>query len=294
MAAPLAAQRGFRIMSLRLHAIVLALNEEMFIENQLRTLYPFCAGISVITQYDRDWYGRPVVPDGTLNQVANFPDPDGKVHLVVRRFPDEAAARNAEMRALMVRADRGVMSHGSDPGRLRSFHAVPDYFWVVDADEFYDVGTVPAILEHLARRRPRGLRVHGLNYLGTWNRRVPASAMPFCHFGFLRPGVMFECRRTVSWNESRLAKLFRLLRLRDVSARVFGFETCPWDVGFFHHACWLGDRRRLADKVAKSSHRETNSAEYQQSVAALPYEHVATAALPRNIGTWNWPPALFG
>ena len=41
-------------MSLRIHAIVLALNEEVFIANQLNTLYPFCCGISVITQYDRD------------------------------------------------------------------------------------------------------------------------------------------------------------------------------------------------------------------------------------------------
>jgi hypothetical protein len=280
-------------MSLRLHAIVLALNEEMFIENQLRTLYPFCAGISVVTQYDRDWYGRPVAPDGTLNLVAKFPDPEGKVHLVVRRFPDEAAARNAEMRALMARADRGVMSHGSPADKIRAFHEVPDYFWIVDADEFYDVATVPVVLEHLDRTRPRGLRMHGLNYLGTWNRRVPARVMPFCHFGFLRPGVMFECRRTVSWNESRLAKLLRILRLPDWSARAYGFATCPWEVGHFHHACWLGDRARLAEKVAKSSHRETNSSSYQDHVATLPTESVAMSALPRNIASWNWPPALF-
>ena len=37
-------------MTLRLHAIIMALNEEIFIENQLRTLYSFCSGISILTQ----------------------------------------------------------------------------------------------------------------------------------------------------------------------------------------------------------------------------------------------------
>ena len=279
-------------MSLRIHAIILALNEERFIENQLRTLYPFCSGISVITQYDRDWYGRPVQPDRTAELVLKFPDPDGKIHLVVRRFPDEAAARNAEMLGLRARPEQGVMSHGSPMERIQAFHAVPDYFWIVDADEFYDVATVPAILDRLEARQPRGLRVHGLNYLATWNRRVPAAQMPFCHFGFIRPGVLFECRRTVSWNESRIAKLLRLLRLPDFSARLYGFETCPWEVGFFHHGCWLGDKERLAEKVAKSSHQDSNSQEYQQKVVGYRTEYVATPDLPKNIRDWNWVPRL--
>lgn len=279
-------------MSLRIHAIVLALNEERFIANQLRTLYPFCSGISVITQYDRDWYGRAVTPDRTTELTLSHPDPEGKIHLVARRFPDEAAARNAEMAGLMTRPDRRVMSHGTPMERIREFHAVPDYFWIVDADEFYDPATVPAILALLESRRPRGLRVHGLNYLTTWNRRVPAEAMPFFHFGFIRPGVFFECRRTVSWNESRLAKVLRTLRLPDFSARCFGFEPCPWEVGFFHHGCWLGDRERLAAKVAKSSHRESNSAAYQNQVAAYRTDYVATSDLPQNIRDWHWSPGM--
>src|SRR6266513_4050250 len=105
-------------MPLRIHAIVLALNEEVFIENQLRTLYPFCSGISVLTQYDRDWYGNAVKPDRSAELVLNFPDPEGKIHLVVRRFPDEAAARNAEMLALSASPDRRVMSHGSPMSRI--------------------------------------------------------------------------------------------------------------------------------------------------------------------------------
>src|SRR5437762_3496713 len=130
-------------MQLRVHAIILALNEELFIKNQLKMLYPFCSGISVLTQYDRDWYGRRVSPDQTTNLVANFPDPEGKIHLVIRRWPDEAAARNSEMLCLIARPDRRVMSHGSAVARIRDFHHTPDYFLIVDADEFYDPKTFP-------------------------------------------------------------------------------------------------------------------------------------------------------
>ena len=279
-------------MSLRIHAIILALNEERFIQNQLRTLYPYCAGISVITQYDRDWYGREVTPDKTAAMVLSFPDPAGKIQLVVRRYPDEAAARNAEMAGLLTRPDRGVMSHGSPMEQIREFHSKPDYFWIVDADEFYDVATLPAILEHLRKTKPRGLRIHGLNYLRTWNQRVPADVVPFCHFGFIRPGVFFECRRTVSWNESRLAKLLSLSKLPDFSAKAFGFKTCPWEVGYFHHGCWLGDKEKLAAKVAKSSHRESNDLSYQERVVSYRTEHVATSDLPINIQDWSWPDGL--
>ncbi len=220
-----------RIMSMRIHAICLALNEGPLIGTQLRTLYPFCSGISILTQYDRDWYGRRVRPDGTLDIVANFPDPEGKIHLVLRRFPDEAAARNHEMLAIAAHPAARVQSHGRDLADIRAFHSPPDYFLIVDADEIYDEATFPRIIDYLSLRRPRGMRVVGQNYIGTWNRRVPMREIPFVHFGFLRPGVLFCNRRWVSWNESRLQKALRILRVPDFSGRVFGFVTCPPEVG---------------------------------------------------------------
>src|SRR5947207_14060887 len=251
---------------MRIHAIVLALNEHVFIENQLRTLYPFCSGISVLTQYDRDWYGNRVDPDRTAELVLKFPDPEGKIHLVVRRFPDEAAARNAEMLALMSRPERRVMSHGSSKSRIREFHQLPDYFWIVDADEFYDPASIPSILNYLRDKHPRGMRVNGFNYVKTWNRRVPAEIVRFCHFGFIRPGVLFKMRRTVSWNESRFQKLLRILRLPDFSARAWGFIECPWSIGFFHHGCWLGDEQRLIDKSRRSSHADMAGPDFAKDV----------------------------
>ncbi len=280
-------------MNLRVHAIILALNEEVFIANQLRTLYPFCSGISVLTQYDRDWYGKAVVPDGTMRNVASYPDPEGKIHLVVRRWPDEAAARNSELIALAARPDRGIMSHGSPMDRISDFHEAPDYFLVVDADELYDPETMPRILEYLARKKPRGMRVHGFNYLHTWNRRVPRDVVRFCQFGFIRPGIRFKMRRTISWNESRVAKFLRMMRLPDISARLWGFEECPPEVGVFHHGCWIGSRARLAEKATRSSHQENNSPTYAEDVSRYPTEFVPTSQLPASIRQAEWPPEFF-
>lgn len=278
---------------LRIHAIVLALNEEAFIANQLAALYPFCSGISVLTQYDRDWYGKRVTPDATALRVINHADPAGKIHFVMRRFPDQAAALNSEMAALSSNAARGVIGHGSDPAAIRRFHQPPDYFWIVDADEFYDPATVPAMLALLARRRPRGMRVHAHNYLGTWNRRVPMDAVPFCQFGFVRPGVRFTTIRQVSWNESRLSKLLGILHVPDFSARLFGFITCPTEVAIFHHGCWLGGYGRLRAKGAKSAHTWADTPDYPQSVMRHPTLFVPTEHLPASIRDGTWPADFF-
>jgi hypothetical protein len=277
----------------RIHAIILALNEELFINNQLKTLYPFCSGISVLTQYDRDWYGKAILPDRTLELVANFPDPEGKLHLIVRRWPHEAAARNSEMLALISEPNRGIMSHGSAIERIQNFHRPPDYFLVVDADEFYDPLSMPRILNYLEAKRPRGMRVNGYNYVKTWNRRVPRNIVKFCHFGFLKPGIVFKMRRTVSWNESRCSKLLRLFRLPDVSAKLWGFIECPREIGVFHHGCWLGDPERLSAKAAKSSHPEINYSAYAAHVSGTAFERVATEQLPSNLQPNIWPIEFF-
>jgi len=277
---------------LKLHAIILALNEEKFIRNCIDAIYPHCSKISVITQYDRDWYGKLVTPDTTIQILLNFPDTEGKINIVIRRMPDEAAARNMEMLAFNHASYQHTQSHGRSIDDIKSFHQPPDYFWIIDADEIYDSSTLPAILNFLQKKRPRGMRVTGYNYLRTWNHRVPRSVIDFTHFGFIRPGVLFEQRRVVSWNESRLQKLFKLLHLPDWSSKFYGFITCPENIGVFHHACWIGDNERLAHKFDKSSHRE--SQEWApDSVDLITSIHVPTKELPINIQSGNWPSHFF-
>jgi hypothetical protein len=279
---------------LRIHAICLALNEEIFIGNQLASLYPFCSGISVVTQYDRDWSGKPVKPDATVETVLRFPDPKGRIHLAVRRGCDEAAARNSEMLFFNPRSIARVASHARRQDEMRRFYDEPDYFLIVDADEFYDVDTLPRVLEYLRRHKPKGMRMWGYNYARTWNHRCPIEVVPFCHFGFVRPGITFEHRRTVTWNESRASKGLRLLRLPDVASRLWGFTVCPVEVGVFHHGCWLGSDERLKFKVAVSSHRlepgMATEADVGVRVDQLATTFVATEQLPRNIRQGAWPP----
>ena len=277
---------------LRIHAIILALNEEAFIKVQMDTIYPFCSAISVITQYDRDWYGKPISPDATVSLVKNYPDPEGKINLVIRRMPDEAAARNMEMLAFNKRSYKKIQSHGRSLDDISKFHNAPDYFWIIDADEIYDVDTIPAIIDHLATKRPRGMRITGYNYLRTWNHRVPRDVIDFTHFGFIQPGILFEQRRVINWNEFRFAKLLKMLKLPDVSAKAFGFITCPESIGVFHHACWLGDDSRIREKFDKSSHKE--SQEWKaDSVDAIKNVFIPTIELPLNIQNASWPPNFF-
>ena len=280
-------------MALRIHAICLALNEECFISEQLKTLYPFCSGISILTQYDRDWYGKEVLPDKTAEIVLNYPDPDGKISLCIRRWKDEAAARNHEMLAIMAQPHKRIKPHGSPIEDIHRFHQTPDYFLILDADEFYDPETFPRIVECLERRRPRGMRVTGYNYFRTWNHRVPLDSVHFCHFGFLKPGVLFEQQRIVSWNEFRLQKAFRMLRLPFDSGRLFGFVECPPEIGFFHHGCWLGDDERLWSKITRSSHADHATQEYRDSLEAIPTTFVPTSELPTNIRDGAWPKHFF-
>ncbi len=280
-------------MKLRIHAICLALNEEAFIRELLKSLYPFCSGISVISQYDRDYYRKPVTPDQTVPIVLDFPDPEGKIHTVCRRYRDETTARNHEMQAICAHPHRGIRSHGVSITEIAKFHERPDYFLIVDADEIYDVDTMPHIIDYLAKKRPRGMRVTGHQYLWTWNQRIPTSAIHHHHFGFVRAGTLFEMRRTFSFNESRLQKVLRLLRLPDFSAAIYGFINCPIEIGVFHHGCYLGGQERIAAKFAKHSHLEANCPEYIASIEHLPYDVIPTGKLPRNIREGNWPATFF-
>jgi hypothetical protein len=273
---------------LKIHAIIKALNEENFIIPQLDTIYEFCDRISIISQYDRDWYGKKVTPDNTASLILNYPDPEGKIHFCVRRVRDETSAVNMEMLSFNKKSYKGIIPHGSPFEEIAAFHNPPDYFWYVDADEIYDVETLPAILNYLALKRPRAMRVCGYNYLRTWNNRVPREHVDFTHFGFIKAGILLEQHRNITWNESRLSKLLKLFKLPDFSASLFGFITCPIDIGVFHHGCWLGNNSRIAEKFSKSSHIQSHNVE-PGTIDSIPSVYISTKDLPINIREAKWP-----
>jgi hypothetical protein len=106
---------------MRIHAICIALNEEDLIVELLKSMYPFCSGISVITQFDRDYFGKKVVPDNTVNYALDFPDPEGKINVVVRRYNDETASRNHEMMSVLSNASKGIKPHAVSLDKVQRF-----------------------------------------------------------------------------------------------------------------------------------------------------------------------------
>ena len=279
---------------LKIHAICLALNEDPFIENTIKGLYDSCSGISVITQYDRDYYNNFVIPDNTIYKVVNYPDPSGKIHLVVRRFKDETAARNHEMLAICNSPTKGIMDHGNPLEIVNKFHEKPDYFLIVDADEIYEPDVLGNMLQYLSDKRPSGMRTTGRQYLFTWNQLIPKEVVHHHHFGFIKAGFIFEQRRVISWNESRLQKLLTILGLPDFSAKIYGFIDCPEEVGVYHHGSYLGGIDRLERKFKMHSHPDiVLRPGYVEGIVNLPFTHLTSEEIPNFIKNGVWPDNFF-
>lgn len=276
---------------MRIHAICIALNEEDFITEFLKSMYPFCSGISVITQFDRDYYGKFVEPDNTVKNTLEFPDPDGKIQLIARRYNDETASRNHEMMSILSNGSKGIKPHAVPFKKLESFFDPPDYFLIVDADEIYDVETFPAILEYLASKKPKAMRVSAYEYGCNWNLRVPPEVYMHHTFGFIKAGVMFEERRVITWNEYRLKQLLAFLKV-DLkwSNRLLSYVDCPKEVGVFHHGSYVRrNKQKLIEKLSKHSHPANHEPGYLERVLNQRYEFVSTEQLPINIRNGNWP-----
>ena len=276
---------------MRIHAICIALNEEDFIVELLKSMYPFCSGISVITQYDRDYYGKKVVPDNTVKYALDFPDPAGKVNVITRKYNDETASRNHEMMSVLCDASAGIQPHGVPLQQVKNFFEPPDYFLIVDADEIYDVETFPAIVEYLSEKKPKAMRVSAYEYGLNWNLRVPPDVWLHHQFGFIKAGVMFEERRVINWNEYRLQKLFSILKLnKKLSNKVMGYLDCPREAGMFHHASYVRrDQQKMMEKMSKHSHAQNHDPAHLEKVLTQHYDFIPKSQLPINIREGNWP-----
>ena len=276
---------------MRIHAICIALNEEDFIVELIKSMYPFCSGISIVTQFDRDYYGKSVIPDNTVNYALNFPDPEGKIHVIARRYNDETASRNHEMMSILSDGSNGIRPHGVPLEQVKKFFEPPDYFLIVDADEIYDVTTLPAIVEFLSNKKPKAMRVSAYEYGFNWNLRVPPETWIHHQFGFVKAGLMFEERRVITWNEYRLKKLFSKLKLNPtLSNNVLGYVDCPREVGMFHHAAYVRrDKQKIIQKMSKHSHPENHNPEYLENILKQKYDFIPTEELPINIQEGNWP-----
>ncbi len=277
--------------NLKIHVICIALNEEDFIKEFLKTMYPFCSGITIITQYDRDYYGKLVTPDNTVKYALDFPDSEGKIHVVMRRYNDETASRNHEMLSIMSDGSKGIHPHANSISSIKKFFEPPDYFLIVDADEIYDPETLPAISEYLAEKKPRAMRVSAYEYGFNWNSRVPENVYIHHVFGFVKAGVMFAERRVITWNEHRLKKMLSFLKLnKKLANNILGYINCPKEIGMFHHGSYVRkNKKKMEEKMVKHSHPSNHDPEYLEKVLNQKYDYIPTASLPMNIRNGRWP-----
>ena len=98
-----------------------------FIRHQLSLIYPFAHEIFICEGGDDEWenlhgYRRSV--DDTLNVIRHFPDPEGKICLIQKKWKD-----------------KNHMCHEY------SQRATGNIIWHVDADEFIDPDHIPYMME---------------------------------------------------------------------------------------------------------------------------------------------------
>ncbi len=221
----------------------------------------------------------------------DFPDPEGKIHVVIRKYNDETASRNHEMLSIMSDGSKGIHPHATSFKNVKKFFEPPDYFLIADPDEIYDVETFPVITEYVAKKNPKAMRVSAYEYGVNWNRRVPEDVYMHHVFGFVKAGVIFEERRVITWNEHRLRKLLLFLKLNlSFANNILGYINCPKEVGIFHHGAYLRrTKEKMIEKMNKHSHPANHDPEYLERILNQKYDYIPTASLPANIRNGKWP-----
>jgi hypothetical protein len=137
--------------------------------------------------------------------------------------------------------------------------------------------------------------VHGYEYAGTWNRRVPAAIWTNHRVGFLKAGNRFAQRRVVSLLEVKLQTLFSRVGLsKEKASRLLGFQTCPMDVGVFHHGGLVRSRDRLELRAMNHSEKLDYGFTVDQAVElqSQQCDWIPTRDLPVNIRDADWPEGL--
>ena len=285
------------------HAIYLVLNEWTFFEASLRSVYPHVTGVTVVTSHDFDRYDAPVVPDRTVPALLSRElDPERKVNVVVAAEGGEAALRNRAM--AFASPPRGAGRVGADPSAARL--VAPDWFWIVDADEVWDAEAARRLQRHVVDHPADAFYVAGHNYFRSWNWRVEGADW---FIGVVRPGTWFGDLRHVTHGPWRRAvrRLGRAGLLSDrIDLRLRGLGRVPADVAAFHHGSFVGDRRRIEEKLLRSGHHDQFAADWIERVwdrwhpemrDLHPYDpptfpvarHVPTGLLPAEVADHPWP-----
>lgn len=289
-------------MLLRVHALMLVLQERHLLRATIRSIYEHVDTISVATSINRDLRGRMVEPDaGIYDLISRRYDPDRKIRVIVEDETSQARTYNRIIDGEMIGAQRPVRLHTEDDVTRG---AAPDYFMIVDADEVWEAGALESAFGYLARHRPAYAQVPAAHYFHSWNYRVPG----FEWFTvFVRADRRLHHMRNPNLTRWWMKALWSLRVPPRFVLRTAGVVRLQPEVAHFHHGSWVGPRTRAEQKVAWSAHAHNFPEDWLERVwdefgsdstnlhpgnpQAFPsVEYVRTAALPEAIRQSEWPP----
>lgn len=286
------------------HAIYVVLNDGEFLPASIRSVYDHITGATVITSYDRDRWDRPVRPDSPIDAVLSRElDPDRKINVIASVEVSESRLRNHAMAyALPPRRGRRIVPSERGLTRIPD----PDYFWIIDADEVYDETSIHGLKAYIAEHPAQTYFLRPMSYFKSWNWQIEdqghllAVMRPHRWFGHLRH------RLVTPWVRVMQKLSHEGVLPQDLAFRAFGARIVPRDLVTFHHGNYVGDRARIAAKLASSGHRDETDARWLSDVwdgwtpAARnfhPYlpksfpaaRHISTADLPAAVVEHVWP-----
>ena len=284
-----------------IHAVYYVLNDCEFFGASLQSIYDHVSGVTVVSCYDRDRFGKPRLPDGMADLVlSRAVDPDRKVNLIVTTEGSEPTGRNRG--TAFAAAPPRVVNLAGQPAGIPA----PDLFWYIDADEVYDEDEIGRLLRWVGDHPARVYLLELRTYFRTWNWRVTERGS---FVALSRPGFRFGALRNwypTVWSRgwARLARDGRVseqVALRAVRARLV-----PASVAVCHHGSYVGPRARIEQKLASSAHHdqvvdgwfdevwdrwtpETRDFHPTEGARFPVAVHVETEHLPKAIREHDWP-----
>jgi hypothetical protein len=216
----------------RLAAVLLLFKEQAFVEACVRAIYPVVDSICICTRHDRNFAGKPIEPDESVNILLNVPDPGNKVRLVLQRNLDNLPGRNSE-------AQLRNAAMALDPDA--------DYYLIVDSDEIWPCDVLQACWDEVQRSQWAAYRISSYTYFRQWNYRIVEPGYGYRPLVFLRRGFPFKEDRQVEWHAPA--------RWKEYLRRGRKPKTVFFDPALrMHHGSCVGDEARMLNKLPNYGH----------------------------------------
>jgi hypothetical protein len=217
---------------MRVAAILLLFKERAFVEACVRAIYPVVNSICCATRHDRNFAGRPLEPDDSLEVLLRVPDPQDKICIVLQRNLEQVPGENSE-----ARLRNAAMA--LDP--------LADYYLIVDSDEIWPEKVLRACWEEVQRTQWAAYRVSSFTYFRRWNYRVVEPGDGYRPLVFIRRGFPFKSDRQIEWHAPARWKEY-LRRGRKPKTVFFPPELR------LHHGSCVGDDERILTKLRNYGH----------------------------------------